>query len=169
MKKTITMFTVAAAMLFAGVSAKAAVKGFAVKGPVSSAPSKAPAGGGSGLTITSVLTGTFEGIDPQYGAGFVAVPYPQNTIAAGASIVSTCQMQDNFFSGAPTVNYVLIQGGAVVQSASVTFPFDLVPNEEALAYFPDTAPSTTGPATIVMEVLDGTKVVGTSTVNIFIY
>jgi hypothetical protein len=81
----------------------------------------------------------------------------------------TIQMQDNFFSGAPTVYYTLVQGGAVIQSGSVAFDFDLVPNEEALAYFPETAPTTPGPATVIMEVYNGATLVGSSNYHIFIY
>ena len=78
-------------------------------------------------------------------------------------------MQDTFFAGYPTVNYTLVQGGVVVSTSSLTFPFELVPNEEALVYFLDTAPATTGPATIIMSVTNGSQTIGNMSLHIEIF
>jgi hypothetical protein len=173
MKKTLTMFAVAAVALFAGVNAKAENHpvGVALKGPVHAAGPSNKAGGAAGLTVTAIAVGT-SGFYPCYncaGGGDVDLPYEQNTIPAGVAMVSSIQMQDTFYSGAPTIEYAILQGGKVISSSYVTFPFDLFPNEEALAYFPDTAPLTTGPTQVVMKVLNGSTVIGTSVYNIFVY
>jgi len=175
MKRNVSMLAVGAALLFASVSAQAENHpvGVALKTAASSAASHKPsgyAGGASGLTFTGISVGGSQ-FYPCYncaGSGSVAVPYELNTVKGGSGIISTLQMQDTFFSGYPTVNYSMMQKGKVISSSSVTFPFSLFPNEEALVYFPDTAPTTVGAAQVVMQVMDGSTVVGSMTYNIFI-
>ena len=171
MKKAFTMFAAAAAILFAGVNASAAVNhpiGTAVKGPKLATP---PPATGSVLTITSITVGT-SGFTPCYGCAGgadVDLPYPVDVIPAGTAMTTTIQMQDVTYSGAPTVVYGLLLNGTLVSEASVTFPFDLFPNEEALAYFPETAPTTTGTYQVVGEIYNGSTRIGALSYYINVY
>ena len=169
MKKTISMFTLASAILFAGVNAKAATMGvgYAVKGPiVKTNPSN---GGKYGLTITAITTGNSVAIPEYNGAGFgyVDLPYLVDVVNTGESITTTVQMQSLTFTSAPAVFLAYMQNGKVISQAEVVFPFDLIPDEEALAYFPSTAPAT-GATDIVADVYSGTTLVATQVYHIYV-
>jgi hypothetical protein len=165
MKKALTMFAVVAIAAVASVSASAAVNhpiGVAVKGPIVATPTGN--GGPFGLTITSVSVGT-SGATPCYncaGEGYVDLPWLQDVIPAGSAMTSTVQMQDFGYTGAPAVFYSVMQNGKVISQTEVVFPFTLSPGEEALAYFPDTAPATTGQTEIIATVYSGQTLVATS-------
>jgi len=174
MKKAVTMFTVASAMLLAGVSANAAnhaTPQVGVRGPLLPVKtSQTPSGGASGLTITAITVGPNSGVVPGYYDGFILeLPVEVNTVPAGEPIITTVQMQDNFFSGTPTIYYAMLQGGKVVSSSSAVFSVSLSAGYVALQAFNDMAPLTNGPAQVLMELYDGSTKLASSTYNIFIY
>ncbi|WP_180541270.1 hypothetical protein [Nevskia soli] len=169
MRKFLTSVIALSAFMAFGVVARAASSAAVVY----KAPTKttvAPTGGLTGLSLTDLSTGEFDGEYPFYSPPFFAQPIPFKITGTSTYIAITVQMQDTFYTGDPTLSYVLIQGGKIAtppQTAS--FGITLGPGYDAAYTFVDTTPTTTGPATAIVTVTSGSQTIGTLETRLEIY
>ncbi len=169
MRKFLTSMIALSAFTAFGVAAHAASSA-AVVHKSTTPPPAAPIGGLTGLSLTDLSTGDFDGEYPFYSPPFFAQPIPFKVTGPSTSIAITIQMQDTFYSGDPSLSYVLIQGGQVVTPPqSVSFGQDIGPGYDAAYTFVDTTPTTTGPATAIVTVTSGSETIGTLTTHFYIY
>ncbi len=163
-----SMLAVGACILVSGVASAANRAPSAVVKKSTHPVKVAPVGAGYGLSLTDLTMGYFDGEYPGYEEPFFLQPIPLTTTVAGYPMVTTLQMQSTFYTSAPTLTYTLMQAGAVVDTQTLVFPFDLVADEEAAGSFADTAPTTTGLCTLVVTVTDGSTTIGSMTSHFFV-
>jgi hypothetical protein len=170
MKKALTTLAAVCFITFA-VNANAAVNhpvGKAQVAPGKPLAAHPPTNGWSaGLTITTISVGYSDAL-PYFSSPYVVLPLEINAVPVNNGIVTSVQLQSTVYSGEPTVNYDLIQGGVILSSSSVTFSSEFLPGYVGLAYFEDT-PTTTGPAQIAVSIYNGSTLLASSVYLIDIY
>jgi hypothetical protein len=169
MRKFLTsMIALSAFMVFGVVASAASSAAVVYKAPTTS--TVAPVGGLTGLSLTDLSTGIWEGAFPSYFPPFFLQPIPFKVTGTSTPFAITVQMQDTFYNGDPTFSYVLIQGGKVVTPPqSSSFGVTLSPGYDAAFTFVDTTPATTGPATAIVTVTSGSQTIGSMEAHFEIY
>src|SRR5579875_3483326 len=158
MKTRFCMAALSCAVLFTGLTTAAQAAEKLVGKSVVVAPALAPANsnpGGEGIFITSTTIGDATTGVPCYGvntgcspSGSIAIPYPLVAIPGGTSYYVTVQLQSTTYSGLPTVNITMTEGGTTIATGSVQFDEEFGAGYIGYAYFTGTLPSTPGTVTI---------------------
>lgn len=115
----------------------------------------------SGIVITSVTIGYASGEIPCYNffcggqPNAISIPLPVYEINPGASYTITIQVHDFGYTGTSIVSANVFQGGKIIAYGAELLPA-LTPGYVTYQTFNGTVPSTTGPASILVELSDST-------------